>query len=115
MFIIPTNKSVKHQTVDAPRTVLRGGKSRAEVRAKLGNLRLQQGNVPAAVDLYKQAIQIEPFFSADYLNLARAYLLSDDRENAREILGRLLKIDPGNDPARQAWLNLTPPPATHEK
>ena len=91
------------------------GSRSPEVRAKLGNLRLQQGNVPAAVDLYKQAIQIEPFYSAAYLDLARAYLLSDDRENAREILGRLLKIDPGNDPARQAWLNLPPPPATHEK
>jgi hypothetical protein len=40
--------------------------------------------------------------------------MSDDMENAREILGRLLKIDPGNNPGRQGWLNLMPP-ATHKE
>jgi len=39
--------------------------------------------------------------------------MSDDIENAREILDRLLKIDPGNDAARQAWLKLPPPPDPH--
>jgi tetratricopeptide (TPR) repeat protein len=89
------------------------GSKSSEVRTKLANLRLQQGNVPAAIDLYKQAILIEPFYSPAYLDLARAYLMSDDIENAREILDRLLKIDPGNDAARQAWLKLTPPPDPH--
>jgi FimV-like protein len=89
------------------------GSESSEVRTKLANLRLQQGNVPAAIDLYKQAILIEPFYSPAYLDLARAYLMSDDIENAREILDRLLKIDPGNDVARQAWLKLTPPPDLH--
>jgi len=36
-----------------------------------------------------------------------------DLDNAYEILGRLLKIDPGNDAARQAWLKLGPAPDEH--
>jgi tetratricopeptide (TPR) repeat protein len=86
------------------------GSKSSEVRAKLANLRLQQGNVPVAIDLCKQAILIDPFYSPAYLDLSRAYLMSEDIEKARETLGRLLKIDPGNDVARQAWLKLGPPP-----
>jgi tetratricopeptide (TPR) repeat protein len=84
-----------------------------EVRTKLANLRLQQGNVIAAIGLYKESLQIEPLYTPAYLDLARAYLMSDNIENAREILHRLLKIDPGNDAARQAWLKLRPPPDEH--
>ena len=79
----------------------------------MANLRLQQGNVPVAIDLYKQTILVEPFYSPAYLDLARAYLMSDDIENARKILDRLLKIDPGNDAARQAWFKLAPAPDRH--
>ena len=89
------------------------GSKSSEVRTKLASLRLQQGNFPATIDLYKQAILIEPFYSPAYLDLSRAYLMSDDIENAREILDRLLKIDPGNDAARQAWLQLASPPDKH--
>jgi hypothetical protein len=86
------------------------GSKSPEVRSKLADLRLQQGQVKAAIDLYKDAIQIEPFYRPAYLDLARAYLMLKDLDNAYEILGRLLKIDPGNDAARQAWLKLAPPP-----
>jgi tetratricopeptide (TPR) repeat protein len=89
------------------------GSKSSEVRTKLANLRLQQGNVPVAIDLYKQTILVEPFYSPAYLDLARAYLMSDDIENARKILDRLLKIDPGNDAARQAWFKLAPAPDRH--
>jgi len=89
------------------------GSKSPEVRAKLANLRLQQGNVMAAIGLYKESLQIEPLYTPAYLDLARAYLMSDNIENAREILDRLLKIDPGNDAARQAWLKLRPPPDEH--
>jgi FimV-like protein len=80
-----------------------------EVRTKLANLRLQQGNVMAAIDLYKESIQTEPRYIPAYLDLARAYLTSGDFENARKILDGVLKIDPGNDGARQARLKLAPP------
>ena len=84
-----------------------------EVRTKLANLRLRQGNVMAAIGLYKESLQIDPLYTPAYLDLARAYLMLEDRENAREILDRVLKVDPGNDAARQAWLALAPPPGEH--
>ena len=77
-----------------------------EVRTKLANLWLQQGNVMAAIGLYRESLQIEPLYTPAYLDLARAYLMLEDLENAREILDRVLKIDPGNDATRQAWLKL---------
>jgi tetratricopeptide (TPR) repeat protein len=76
----------------------------------LADLRLQQGEVSAAIDLYEEAIQIEPSYRPAYLDLARAYLMAKDVDKAYEILDRLLKIDPGNDAARQGWLKLAPTP-----
>jgi tetratricopeptide (TPR) repeat protein len=89
------------------------GSRSPEVRSKLADLRLQQGQVTAAIDLYKQSIQIDSFYRPAYLDLARAYLMLKNLDNAYEILDRLLKIDPGNDAARQAWLKLGPPPDEH--
>jgi hypothetical protein len=36
--------------------------------------------------------------------------MAKDVDKAYEILDRLLKIDPGNDAARQGWLKLAPTP-----
>jgi tetratricopeptide (TPR) repeat protein len=89
------------------------GSRSPEVRSKLADLRLQQGEVTEAIALYKESIQIEPFYRPAYLDLARAYLMLNDLDHAYEILDRLLKIDPGNDAARQGWLKLGPPPDQH--
>lgn len=80
------------------------GSKSAEVRTQLARLRLQQGEVTAAMTLYKESIQIEPYFTPAYLDLARIYSMLKDRKNTLEILDRVLKIDPGNDIARQQWL-----------
>lgn len=84
------------------------GSKSPEVRTKLASLRLRQDQVTAAIDLYKQAIRIEPFYTQAYLDLARAYLMSEDPKNARVILDRVLKFDPGNEAARQT-LKVTNP------
>jgi tetratricopeptide (TPR) repeat protein len=86
------------------------GSRSPEVRSKLADIRLQQGDVTVAIGLYKEAIQIEPSYRPAYLDLARAYLTVNDLDNAYETLDRLLKIDPGNNAARQGWLKLAPPP-----
>jgi tetratricopeptide (TPR) repeat protein len=101
------------RAADALQRAIDLGSRSPEVRSKLADLRLQQGQVTAAIDLYKQSIQIDPFYRPAYLDLARAYLTLKDLDNAYEILDRLLKIDPGNDAARQAWLKLGPPPDEH--
>lgn len=71
------------------------GSRSPEVRAKLADLRLQQGQVTIAIDLYKPSIQIEPSYAPAYLDPARAYLMLKDLDNAYEILDHLLKVDPG--------------------
>jgi len=101
------------RAADALQRAIDLGSRSPEVRSKLADLRLQQGQVMAAVGLYKESIQIEPFYRPAYFDLARAYLMLKDLDNAYEILGRLLKIDPGNDAARQAWLKLGPAPDEH--
>ena len=101
------------RAADALQRAIDLGSRSPDVRSKLADLKLQQGQVAAAIDLYKQSIQIEPFYRPAYMDLARAYLMLKDLDNAYEIVGRLLKIDPGNDAARQAWLKLAPPPDQH--
>jgi tetratricopeptide (TPR) repeat protein len=101
------------RAADALQRAIDLGSRSPEVRSKLADLRLQQGQVMPAIALYKESIQIEPFYRPAYLDLARAYLILKDLDNAYEILGRLLKIDPGNDAARQAWLKLAPAPDKH--
>ena len=64
-------------------------------------LRLQQGQVTAAMELYKESIQMDPYFTPAYLDLAQVYSMLKDRKSALEILDAVLKIDPGNDAARQ--------------
>jgi tetratricopeptide (TPR) repeat protein len=101
------------RAADALQRAIDLGSRSPEVRSKLADIRLQQGQVEAAIDLYKESIRIEPFYRPAYLDLARAYLMVEDLDHAYEILDRLLKIDPGNDAARQGWLKLAPPPDEH--
>jgi tetratricopeptide (TPR) repeat protein len=77
------------------------GSKSAEVRTQLGRLRLQQGQVTAALELYKESIQMDQYFTPAYLDLAQIYSMLKDRKNTLEILDGVLKIDPGNDAARK--------------
>ena len=86
------------------------GSRSPEVRTRLADFRLQQGQVVAAIDLYKESIQIEPLYTPAYLDLARVYLMLNDLADAYEILDRVLKVDPGNDAARLVWLKLRTTP-----
>jgi hypothetical protein len=82
------------------------GSKSAEVRTQLARLRLQQGQITAAIELYKQSIQIDPYFMPAYLDLAQVYSMLKDRKSELEILDGVLKIDPGNDAARQERLKV---------
>lgn len=82
------------------------GSASPEVRTRLADVRFEQGQVTVAIDLYKQSIQIDPLYTQAYLDLARAYLMLKDAQNAYQTLDRVLKVDPGNDTARQVWLKL---------
>ena len=67
---------------------------------------MQLGQVTAAMELYKESIQIEPYYTPAYLDLAQIYSMLKDRKNALEVLDAVLKVDPGNDAARQQRLKV---------
>jgi Tetratricopeptide repeat len=77
------------------------GSKSAEIPTMLARLGMQQGQVTAAIDLYKESIRLDPSFTPAYLDIARAYAMLKDRRSALEMLDRLLKVDPGNDIARE--------------
>ena len=89
---------------EALQRAIDAGSKSAEVRAQLARLRVQQGQVTAAMELYQESIRIDPYLTPAYLDLAQIYLSLKDRKNAMEVLDGVLKIDPGNDAARQERL-----------
>jgi Tfp pilus assembly protein PilF len=91
---------------DALQRAIDAGSKSAEVRTRLARLRMRQGQVTAAMELYKQSIQIDPYFTPAYLDLAQIYSMLKDRKNALETLDDVLKIDPGNDAARKERLKM---------
>jgi len=82
------------------------GSKSPEVRTQLARLLLQKGEVTASIALYKDSILIDPYYTPTYAALARVYLLLKDRTNALEALDCLLKLDPGDDAARQERLRV---------
>ena len=60
------------------------GSQSVEVRLRLGQLQLDQGNVGAAIAFYADAVRLAPFFlPAPYLRLARAYRAAGDSAKAQ--------------------------------
>ena len=91
---------------EALQRAIDAGSKSAEVRTQLARLRLQQGQVTAAMALYKESIQMDPYFTPAYLDLAQVFSMLKDRKNAFAVLDDVLKIDPGNDTARQERLKV---------
>lgn len=91
----------EQRAAQALQTAVDLGSQSVEVRTHLAGLRMRQGQVTAAMGLYKEAIQIEPYFTPAYLDLARIDELLKDKKSALELLDRVLKIDPGNDAVRE--------------
>jgi tetratricopeptide (TPR) repeat protein len=91
----------KERATQALQKAIDLGSKSAEVRTQLARLLLQKGEVTASIELYKQSILMDPYFTPAYLDLARVFRTLDERKNALETLDRALKIDPGNDAARQ--------------
>jgi hypothetical protein len=91
---------------EALQRAIDAGSKSAEVRTQLARLRLQQGQVTSAMELYRQSIEIDPYFTPAYLDLAQVYSMLKDRKNALEVLDGVLKRDPGNDGARQERLKV---------
>jgi Tfp pilus assembly protein PilF len=82
------------------------GSKSAEVRTQLARLQLHKGEVTAAIELFKESIQAEPFYTPPYLDLAQIYSALKDRKSAMEVLESVLKVDSGNDAVRQELLKV---------
>jgi Tetratricopeptide repeat len=78
------------------------GSKSAEVRTHLARLRMQQDQVTAAIQLYNEAIRLDPYDTAAYVDVARIYSLLKEDDKAVELLNSVLQIDPGDNAARQA-------------
>ena len=68
----------------------------------LGVLFVRAKNYASAETEFKTCIQAAPKFDQPYLNLARLYVMQNDKEKAREALQELLRVQPEHPGAQQA-------------
>jgi hypothetical protein len=78
------------------------GSRSVEVRTRLARLRLMDGAVAAATQLYNEAIEADPYYTPAYFGLADLHMFTRDRRSAAETLERILNYDPGNQEARRS-------------
>jgi hypothetical protein len=69
-----------------------------------------KGEVSAAIELYKQSILLDPYFTPAYSDLALVFSMLNDRNSVLEMLDRTLTIDPRSDAASQERRKLRPCP-----
>jgi tetratricopeptide repeat protein len=84
---------------------IEGGSKSVEVRTRLAKLRFREGNVAAAMQLYKQSMEADPYYAPAYFGLADLYSATLDEQSAAETLKKILNYDPGNEEARRALAN----------
>ena len=80
------------------RAISLGSKS-TTVRRRLADLMLQEGD-KQGIELLREAIMLEPYNAATYLQLARVYREIGKRLETTDTLKRVLSFDPGNADAR---------------
>lgn len=105
--LVLTHTKKPEIAMQALQNAISAGSKSAEVRTLLGRLRGQQGQVASSIDLFKESIQLDPQFTPAYTDLARAYETLGDRGNAMQTLDQLLKLDPGDDEAREEYKHLS--------
>ncbi len=67
----------------------------------LGVIFVRKKNYPEAEETFKTCIRVAPNFDQAYLNLARLYVILDEKEKAREVLRALLLQQPQHKMAQQ--------------
>ena len=68
----------------------------------LGVIFVREKNYPAAEERFQTCIRVAPNFDQAYLNLARLYVIQNDKEKARDVLQALLRLQPQHKVAQQA-------------
>lgn len=70
----------------------------AELKTSADDL-LRNGQVPTAIETYKDALSLDPSFKAVYFNLAVAYFINQDFNAAMACLEKLLALAPNDSEA----------------
>jgi len=73
-----------------------------EALNNLGVLFVREQEYPKAEEQFKTGIRVAPNYDQSYLNLARLYAMRGDKEEARQVVQELLRLQPGNPGAKQA-------------
>jgi Flp pilus assembly protein TadD/peroxiredoxin len=73
-----------------------------EALNNLGVLFVHMQDYAQAEAQFQTCMRLVPNFDQAYLNLAGLYAIENDRDRAREIIEKLLQIQPGNPAAKQA-------------
>jgi Flp pilus assembly protein TadD len=68
----------------------------------LGVLFGREQDYAKAEEQFRTCIRVAPNFDQPYMNLARLYASSNDKQHAREVLQELLQLQPQNEGAKQA-------------
>jgi FimV-like protein len=68
----------------------------------LGVLYVREQDYAKAEAQFRGCIRMSPKFDQSYLNLARLYVMQNDKDKAREVLQDLLRVQPENPNAKQA-------------
>ncbi|HEV7218909.1 MAG: tetratricopeptide repeat protein [Terriglobales bacterium] len=110
LAVSETRPEEHDRAVQALQRAIDAGSKYAAVRSHLARLRMEEDNVPAAIELLNEAIKIDPFDTAQYHNLAYAYSVLNDDAKATEVLKSALQIDPGDDVSRQMLLKFSASP-----
>jgi FimV-like protein len=63
---------------------------------------VRRGQNVDAEEQFKTCIRVAPAFDQAYLNLARLYVVMDEKEKARNILQELLRLQPEHKLGRKA-------------
>jgi Flp pilus assembly protein TadD/peroxiredoxin len=73
----------------------------ADAINNMGVLLVRAKRYSEAKEKFTACMRAAPNFDQAYLNLARLYAILDDKENAREVLQELLRLQPGHKIAQQ--------------
>jgi Tfp pilus assembly protein PilF len=104
--LVLTHTNKPEIAAQALQNAISDGSKSAELRTLLARIRVQQGQLASAIDLYKESIRLDLHFATAYLELAQIYSTLNDRQNALQTIDSVLKVDPGNDSAREERLRI---------
>jgi tetratricopeptide (TPR) repeat protein len=82
--------------------ILKENPKHVSALTNLGFVKIQQGNVQQAEQLYFKALALDPDYNPLLMNVAGLYAYKKDFKNAELYLNKILKRNPGNAKAKQA-------------